>query len=423
MSRNQIDLVRPGRAAVAALAGACGVLALLSTPAAAAPARPGRVRTPEQQEAQKAAEAIERALQKHGPDVHRCFERALADRLDVAGSVEVAVDVGAGGQVTAAKLEGQDSDAPPELSACVEAAARGWTIAGVEPGSSVVLPFAFEGQMQQFVIKAADTPTRGPGAGKGAPRGPFTVKVLVDPVNARSADAALTLLNIGPASRVAMHRHPRSSKILYLMKGRARLLGPTGTPPIKADPGTAIFLPAGYPHVIENMGRSAEAVFLQAFAPPGPERAYRDPKNPEARADFEVLRDPRVKAPPGSKPVVKTREETRAIATFGGKGKVRILFDEKVTGSPAMALSVLELSPGAELPRHDHQGASEILYVLSGGGKLTVGSETTPFSAESALYVPPGQPHAAHIGGGGAEAIQIYAPAGAEQRFREPAAK
>jgi mannose-6-phosphate isomerase-like protein (cupin superfamily) len=421
MSRNPSH---PRRRAVPALAGAA-VLALAAlAPAFAAPAGPARTRTPEQQEAQSAAEAIERALRKHGPDVHRCFERALADRLDAAGSVEVEVEVGAGGRVTAAKLEPRDSDAPPELAACVEAAARGWTIAGVEPGASVVLPFAFEGQLQQFVIKAADAPVRTLAAAKGAPRGPFTVKVLVDPVNARSADAALTLLNIGPASRVAMHRHPRSSKILYLLKGRARILGPTGSPPIKADPGTAIFLPPGYPHVIENMGRQVEAVFLQAFAPPGPERAYRDPKNPEARADFEVLRDPRVKAPPGSKPVVRTRDEARALSIFGGKGRARILFDEKVTGSPAMALSVLEFSAGAELPRHEHQGSSEILYVLSGGGKMTVGSETTAFGPETALYVPPGQPHAAHIGGGGpTEAIQIYAPAGPEQRFREPAAK
>ena len=57
-----------------------------------------------------------------------------------------------------------------------------------------------------------------------------------------------------------MHRHPRSAKILYLLKGQARVLGPTGTPPMKADEGTAIFLPAGYPHVIENMARQADAV-------------------------------------------------------------------------------------------------------------------------------------------------------------------
>ena len=97
--------------------------------------------------------------------MHRCFEQALADRLDVAGKVEVEVDVGAGGKVTGAKLRARKaSDLPPALGTCVQAAAKSWKIAGIEPGASVVLPFSFEGQINQFVIKAADVPDRGPGA-------------------------------------------------------------------------------------------------------------------------------------------------------------------------------------------------------------------------------------------------------------------
>ena len=73
-------------------------------------------------EEQRVAEAIERALQKHGPDVHRCFEQALADRLDAAGKVEVEVDVGAGGQVTGAKLLPQGAAiCRPALATCVQA--------------------------------------------------------------------------------------------------------------------------------------------------------------------------------------------------------------------------------------------------------------------------------------------------------------
>jgi quercetin dioxygenase-like cupin family protein len=387
-------------------------------------AQPGAKRPrPQRTEEQQVAEAIERALQKHGPDVHRCFEQALADRLDTAGKVEVEVDVGPGGQVTSARLVTQGTDLPPALGTCVQAAARTWKIAGVEPGSSVVLPFSFEGQINQFVIKAADVPDRGPAAGKAAAKGPFTVKVLVDPENVRHTQASLTLLTVGPASRVAMHRHPRSAKILYVLKGRARVLGPTGTPPMKADEGTAIFLPAGYPHVIENMARQADTVFLQAFSPPGPERVYRDPKNPEARADFEVIRDPRVKAPEGAKPLVVTADQAAALSISGGKGKARILIDEKASGSNAMALSLVEFSPGLDLPRHEHAGSTELLYVQTGGGKLTVGSESMPFGPESALAIPADQPHAGQIGREPTTAIQIYAPAGPEQRYREQARK
>jgi quercetin dioxygenase-like cupin family protein len=377
-------------------------------------------------EEQRAARAIEDALQKNGPDVHRCFEQALADRLDTSGNIEVELEVQAGGKVGEAKVVAQGQEVPRALGSCVTTAAASWVIEGIEPGASVVLPFAFAGQANQFVVKASDVPERGPAAVKpkgGSKAAPFGVKILVDPENARAQHVSMTLLTVGPANRVAMHRHPRSAKILYLTKGRARVLGPTGTPPMALAEGSAVFLPPGYPHVIENMGRQAPAVFVQAFSPPGPERVYRDPTNADARADFEVIRDPRVKAPAGAKPIVVSAAEAERLSGPAPKTSARILFDEKVTGSPTMALSLVEFQPGASVPRHDHQGSTELLYVLSGGGKLTVGSEESPFAAETALHLPSGQPHAVTFGGGEPTiAIQIYAPAGPEQRFRGAAA-
>jgi quercetin dioxygenase-like cupin family protein len=284
---------------------------------------------------------------------------------------------------------------------------------------------AREEKPNQIVIRADDVPDRGPAAPKVRPgrrrrSPPFTVKVMADPVNVQSPQASLTRLIIGPASRVAMHRHPRSAKVLYLMKGRARLLGPPGSKPIKMMPGSAAFLPPGYPHVIENMGRQAEASFLQAFSPPGPERVYRDPKNRAAREDFEVIRNPtRLKAPPGPKPVLVTLDRASSVKIGGGKGVAKILLEEKNTGSPAMAVAVLEFDGGGELPRHAHTGASELLYVISGGGKVTVGSETHSFGPQSAIYIPADQPHGAKMAAGGpVQAVQIYAPAGPEQRLR-----
>jgi mannose-6-phosphate isomerase-like protein (cupin superfamily) len=275
----------------------------------------------------------------------------------------------------------------------------------------------------QIVIHAEDVPDRGPAPPKVRPgrrRRPaaFVVKIMADPMTVQSPQASLTRLIVGPASRVAMHRHPRSAKILYLMKGRARVLGPPGTRPVKMTVGTAVFLPIGYPHVIENMGRQAEAGFLQIFSPPGPEKVYRDPRNKNARLDFEVLRSPgRLKVT--DKPVTATLDRATALKLPGGKGVARILLEEKTTGSPTMALSVLELDPGAEIPRHAHTGASEILYIVSGSGKVMAGGETLSFSPNSAIYFQADQAHAAKMSGSGPTmAVQIYAPAGPEQRFR-----
>lgn len=382
-------------------------------------------------ESERAALAIERTLQRHGAEVHRCFERALADRLDVAGKVEIEVEVGEGGKVEKARALSQDRPVVKAISPCLLASATGWKVDGIEAGASLILPFSFAGQMNQYVIKSEDAPDRGPGAGKTQdkkPRNapPFMVKVLADSVNVRAQQMSLTMLTVGPASRVAMVRHPKAAKALYVLKGHARLLGPPGTDPEKLDEGTAIFLPAGYPHVIENMGRQNSAVFLQAFSPPGPERVYRDPKDPQGRAEFEVIRDPRkAKVPPHDKGqlVMKALVDVPPVQILNGKGNARILLEQQDTNSPALALSVVEWAAGSEVPRHQHPGSAELLYIISGGGTLSVGSESYPFAAGDAIHIPPDQPHGGKFAPGEKTvAVQFFAPAGPEQKVRTPAA-
>ena len=346
------------------------------------------------------AQAIESALQKHGGDVHRCFEKVLADRLDAAGMVEVTVDIGKGGKVTSAKVKKIDKNANPALSACVEKAALGWTVGGIEAGASVVLPFSFKAQSSQFLVNAADVPERALGApstnkAKVGPKRdvPFTVKVLADETNVKAEGISVTLLSVGPASRVAMHRHPHSAKILYLVKGHARLLGPEGTAPAKLDEGAAVFIPAGYPHVIENMGRQSTAVFLQAFSPPGPERVYRDPTDARGRAEFEVIRDPtsaKVTPDQSSKVVVAAAAEAKAVALPRAMGSAKTLIESGA--GQAMSLTQLELADGAELQGKD-PSATLVLYFVSGTGSLKVAGETLPLAAESLIYLPHGTPY------------------------------
>ena len=338
---------------------------------------------------QQAAQAIERALQKHGGDVHGCFAKMLADRLDSAGRVEVAVEVGKGGKVKSVKVTKADKAAGPALAGCIEKAAMGWTLEGIEPGAKVVLPFTFKAPSNQFVVNAADVSERAlggaaPGKGK-APRRrpPFTVKVLADAQNVKAQGISLTLLTIGPASRVAMHRHAHSAKILYLVKGHSRLLGPHGVAPMKLEEGTAVFIPPGYPHVIENMGRQSTGVFLQAFSPPGPERVYRDPTDARGRAEFEVIRNPASAKPTGGQIVIAPEADAKAVELPGKAGTIKHL----VQGG-GMALAVLDLADGAEL--RGTAPATELYYFVSGGGTLQIGGETMPVSAESVVHLPRG---------------------------------
>ena len=83
--------------------------------------------------------------------------------------------------------------------------------------------------------------------------------------------------------------------------------------------------------------------------------------------------------------------------------------------------------PGAGAPNHRHPESEEILYILSGQGTMTLGGKQIDVSKDMAIRIPAGVEHAFRVTGKKAiELVQVYRPAGPEQRFkrwnREPAA-
>ena len=78
-----------------------------------------------------------------------------------------------------------------------------------------------------------------------------------------------------------MHKHP-GAEVLYVLKGHARVIGAAGRARPRRSTRGGDLHPPSIPHAIENMGRSAPAVMLEIFAPLGPEKVYRDPKDEAA---------------------------------------------------------------------------------------------------------------------------------------------
>ena len=395
---------------------ASALAVLLGTPLASAKAQP-------QTEEGRIAAILQSTLVAHGAEVHRCFEKALADTLDVAGKLELEVDVGEGGQITKAE-PASDEVKSPVLLACLQEMAQTWTMVGIDAGSKVIVPLTFEGQMAQWTVKAADAPARGPAAGKhhgGTAAGaPFSVKVLIDEATMRARQASMSLLSISPANRIAMHKHP-GTEILYILSGHARILGPPGTPPEKIGEGAAVFIPAGMPHVIENMVRTSPVSMLQIFAPMGPERVYRDPADATGRAAFEVIRDAgRAAAPAGAHFTVASTGKAVALPAGGFRGHAKVFFDQAATGSDAASLTIIEAEAGAELPRQVNDTSATLMFALSGGGHVTVGSDRFAFGGEQAIHIPENQPHAIKFGEK-TVVVEVFAPAGPEQRFKKSA--
>lgn len=98
---------------------------------------------------------------------------------------------------------------------------------------------------------------------------------------------------------------------------------------------------------------------------------------------------------------------------------VQIMLDTEGHGAENAALSILDGTPTVSVPPHTHDGSAEILVVDEGHGTLHLGERDIPVAAGARLYIPEGVEHSfTSDGTSRLHAIQLYAPAGPEQRFR-----
>ena len=82
--------------------------------------------------------------------------------------------------------------------------------------------------------------------------------------------------------------------------------------------------------------------------------------------------------------------EKKSLTDFkGGQGKLTMggFSDEHVR------VMELTLEPGASIGLHTHQGNSEIIYILSGTGKVKVEGGEEPLRPGDCHYCPKGQAH------------------------------
>jgi quercetin dioxygenase-like cupin family protein len=110
--------------------------------------------------------------------------------------------------------------------------------------------------------------------------------------------------------------------------------------------------------------------------------------------------------------VVKLKDAPR-YAIAEDRGEVSLLVQKDV------AVSKLTLQAGAKVPEHTHD-SSETLVVLEGTCTLTLRGTTYVLVAGDTVHIPKGDKHAALVppdAKGAFVAVQIYAPAGPEQRF------
>ncbi|HKE14097.1 MAG TPA: cupin domain-containing protein [Kofleriaceae bacterium] len=356
-----------------------------------------------------AAAAVERAVNQHNAAIHECWAMAAADDFHLEGEVVLAVTVGAGGAADKVQVL-RDTTRDQVLVDCLKQlwAAHRWPpdVFGAEDVVQLP-PFRFGAPDAQHTVSSRHVPKRPLGADGAAAAS--VAQVLLHPDNTGNGAAALSLLELAPGMAVPRHRHG-SAELLLVLSGSGVMSGK------RLRAGDGVYIAAGTPHELVNDG-SEPVVAVQLYAPAGPERRFLGGSDPGTQP---------VPASERSRAAVRVASaaKARAYDILGGKGRAQIVFDAASARDDAASLIALTLDAGAEVPSHTHDGSSEYLYLIEGSGVMSIDGETTPVAAGDAIQIPSGIEHSFRATGGAAvKAVQFYAPAGPEQRFKAQAEK
>lgn len=81
---------------------------------------------------------------------------------------------------------------------------------------------------------------------------------------------------------------------------------------------------------------------------------------------------------------------------------------------------VIRIAPGDKVrPAHSHPHGEEVIYILSGSGRVLVDGEVAPVRAGSAVLFPQGKPHMLHnTGGEEMKVVCFFSPATSLENYR-----
>ncbi len=114
------------------------------------------------------------------------------------------------------------------------------------------------------------------------------------------------------------------------------------------------------------------------------------------------------------------------VAAFGFDwGRLALTVGPEVNGAGRFSGGVVTLKPGMGHARHNHPGAEEIIFVISGAGEQMVEDEegnplTCAVGPGCTVYVPESRFHSTlNTGAAEMQLFVVYSPAGPERMLRD----
>ncbi|HEY5922175.1 MAG TPA: cupin domain-containing protein [Kofleriaceae bacterium] len=332
--------------------------------------------------------AIQKAMNELDEAAQGCWALAATDRFDIAGDVTVMVDISASSAKTQVR---SDTARNAKLAGCLQQLLAQYRWAPPLHGQAIQLPFSFKAPQGQSVIDRKLIEWKG--------QGKLSLAVLLDEANTGNAAASMFEIAIAEGGSTGWRKAERAE--LWYFLGDARITNPdmvkSATRNVLA--GEMMFVPAGGVRAVSAAGKDVHAVIVMV------------PGMREGSARAGALPTP--EAPAGKTlPIV--------LPTAGAKtyGPATIYVEPATVKGAPLSASILALPANANVAEHVHAGETEMLYVLEGSGTMTIAGQAIAVTPTSVIQIPPNTKHA-FTATTAVRALQVYTPAGPEQRFKK----
>ena len=329
--------------------------------------------------------AIQKAMNELAPVSQQCWAKAATERFDIEGELEAQIEIAD----TATVAFVRDTTRNEHLAACMRAVLAKYSWAPPLHGQTIRLPFKFAAPDGQSVIDRKLVDSHGQGG--------ISVAVLLDENNSGNGNASMFELALAPGKSTGMRWADRAELWYFLAPAAVKSVA-GGTRAVAA--GDMMYAPKGCAR--EVAAKDVEMRAMIVVVPGGREGAARAGALPNRVADSWTS------APTG--PIVLPAADAK---TYGPA----TIFSDALKDKP-LAASVLALPAVAKVPEHGHDKETEMLYVLEGAGTMTVAGTDVAVTPTSVIQIPPNTKHA-FAASAAVRAVQIYTPAGPEQRFKK----
>lgn len=360
------------------------VCAVLLLPLASGDARAKDLRAAEASAA--FSEVIGNKVRGSYEQLHGCYRYSLAENRRREGTVFFRVTLGHQNRVRRLALV-HDKLNHPRTVECLKRLISRWSFPGAKkvgsgPGTQFDLPLTFRANAKQYLVSQFDAQWQ------PLPPSAYSSRILLSPENAGAEKAQMRLLSGSGEMQL-----PRTNldRIYYVVAGK----------------GWVRF----------GEGKKRNLSVGQAFASPPESTGLTIASGPHttlALLEISVpigVGSPVVKADPAL-----SKMETRNTSLAGGKLRVRPLFRRESLGHNRLYLGTLQADASFEVKEHQHETSAEVLFVLSGTGRMSLEGAETDVVARQAIYIPAGKKHWFKVGAG-ISVVQAYVPAGPEVRF------